>query len=205
MASQKSLFASLVLNVSITALSFGADAGAPSVEKALAVVPHPQRDVDYETVKPADYPKCKVEQERKGNVSGWVVIGPSGQILRKFMNMNADGQLDQFRFYNHGIEVYREIDSNNDGKIDQYRWLNRGGSRWGIDTNQDGRIDQWKVLSAAEASKEAIRAMLAGDIPALQAVMITADDLKSLGVNQQLATRLLESASDPGKKVNDLD
>ncbi len=199
MAAQQLWFLSLLAAGSMIATAMGADE-APTVAKTMTVTPT-QKDVEYETPKPAEFAKCKLEVERKGKLNGWVVVGPAGQILRKFLDTDGDNKLDQFRFYNHGIEVYRDIDSNHNGKVDQYRWLNRGGSRWGIDQNEDGRIDQWKVLSAAEASKEAIRAMIVGDASALMTVMITADDLKSLGINPQLGSRLLESASDPGKKA----
>ena len=175
----------------------------PSVAKTMVFLPI-QKDVEIETPKPSEFAKCKVEAERKGKSVGWMVLGPSGQVLRKFLDTDSDGKIDQFRYYNLGIEVYRDIDTNKNEKIDQYRWLNRGGSRWGIDKNEDGRIDQWKVLSATEASREAIRAMTSQDAIALQAVLVTADDLKSLGVIPQLAERLLESASEPDKKSKDV-
>ena len=201
MTSQKSWCLSLLTACSI----FGASVTAadPSIELLLGRKPV-QKDVEYETPKPDEFAKCKRDKEQKGKMNGWVVIGPSGQVLRKYIDTDGDGKLDQYRFYNHGIEVYRDLDTNQNDKIDQYRWLNRGGTRWGISLKEDGHIDQWKVLSAAEASKEAIRAMIAGDAASLQAVMITADDLKSVGMNPQLATRLLESASDAGKKAQAL-
>lgn len=171
----------------------------PEVKDTMAFVPK-QKDVEYETPKPAEYAKCKVELERKGKGSGWVVLGASGQILRKFLDTDGDNKLDQWRYYNHGIEVYRDIDTNDNDKVDQSRWLNLGGSRWGIDQNEDGRIDAWKVLSAAEASKEAIRAMVSGDDAALQSVLVTAEDLKAVGLNQAMATKLLESAAEAVKK-----
>lgn len=184
-------------------LAWGASmAGAappPEVKDTMAFVPK-QKDVEYETPKPAEYAKCKVELERKGKGSGWVVLGASGQILRKFLDTDGDNKLDQWRYYNHGIEVYRDIDTNDNDKVDQSRWLNLGGSRWGIDQNEDGRIDAWKVLSAAEASKEAIRAMVSGDDAALQSVLVTAEDLKAVGLNQAMATKLLESAAEAVKK-----
>lgn len=199
MASQKKWLWGLVACCSINGLGI-VQAEAPPIEKVLARKPV-QSDVEYETPKPAEYAKCKLEVERKGKLNGWVVVGPTGQVLRKFLDTDGDGKLDHYRFFNMGIEVYRDIDTNQNEKIDQYRWLNRGGSRWGIDENEDGRIDRWKVLSASEASREAIRAMITNDGAALQVLMVNADDLKSLGVNSQLSTRLLESASDAGKKA----
>ena len=175
-------------------------AEAPKVADTMAFVPR-QKDVEYETPKPTEYAKCKVEVERRGKVNGWVVLGPAGQVLRKFLDTDGVGGIDQWRYFNNGIEVYRDIDTNNNNKVDQCRWLNLGGSRWGIDQNEDGRIEQWKVLSAAEASKEAIRALIAGDEFALQAILVTEDDIKALGINPQLATKLLESTADAGKKA----
>ncbi len=171
----------------------------PAVSETMKFLPK-QRDVEYETPKPDEYAKCKVELDRKGKASGWVVLGPAGQVLRKFIDTDGDGKIDSWRYYNHGIEVYRDIDTNDNEKVDQSRWLNLGGSRWGIDQNEDGRIDVWKVLSAAEASKEAIRAMVAGDDAALQSVMISPEDLRAVGLNQAMATKLLESAADASKK-----
>lgn len=171
-----------------------------SVKDMMAYVPK-QRDVEYETPKPEEYAKCKLEVERRGKGSGWVVLGPAGQVLRKFLDTDGDNKMDQWRYFNQGVEVYRDIDTNDNDKVDQSRWLNLGGSRWGIDQNEDGRIDVWKVLSAAEASKEAVRAMVAGDDAALQLVMVNAADLKAIGITPQLATKLLESSADAGKKA----
>lgn len=199
MTSQKKLIWGLMACCSINGFAaFSAE--APPIEKVLARKPV-QADVEYETPKPAEFAKCKLEVERKGKLNGWIVVSPTGQVLRRFLDTDGSGKLDQFRYYNMGVEVYREIDVNENDKPDQFRWLNRGGTRWGVDENEDGRIDHWKVLSAAEASREAIRAMIANDSAAIQAVMIDADDLKTLGMSSQLATRLLESASDAGKKA----
>jgi len=176
-----------------------AAAPPPAVKETMAFVPK-QKDVEFETPKPDEYAKCKVELEKKGKGSGWVVLGTSGQVLRRFLDTDGDNKLDQWRYYNHGIEVYRDIDTNDNDKVDQSRWLNLGGSRWGIDQNEDGRIDAWKVLSAAEAAKEAIRAMVAGDDAALQSVLVSPDDLRAVGLNQAMATKLLESGADAGKK-----
>lgn len=169
--------------------------------KDMMVYTPKQQDVEYETPKPEEYAKCKVEAERKGKSSGWVVLGPAGQVLRKFLDTDGDKKMDQWRYYNQGVEVYRDIDTNDNDKVDQSRWLNFGGSRWGIDQNEDGRIDSWRVLSAAEAAKEAVRAMVSGDDAALQLVMVNAADLKAIGLNPQMSAKLLESSADAGKKA----
>ncbi|HEY0983172.1 MULTISPECIES: thioredoxin-like domain-containing protein [unclassified Schlesneria] len=192
------LMALLVASSAMGSSAWAAD--PPKVADTMAFVPR-QKDVEFETPKPADYAKCKVEVERRGKINGWVVLGPAGQVLRKFLDTDGVGGIDQWRYYNHGVEVYRDIDTNNNNKVDQCRWLNLGGTRWGIDSNEDGRIDEWKILSAAEASKEALRALITGDEAAFQSIMINEDDLKSLGVDSRISARLLEAAADPGKKA----
>ncbi|MBI1345631.1 redoxin domain-containing protein [bacterium] len=154
-----------------------------------------QSDVDYEIPKPAEVAQCKVEVERKGKTSGYVLLGPAGQVLRRFTDADGNGDVDQWSYFQHGIEVYREFDSNQNKKADQYRWLNLGGSRWGIDANEDGQIEAWKTLSAAEASRVAIQAMVTGDTALLQSLMITEAELRALGVNAGLAAKLVASAT----------
>ena len=137
-------------------------ADAPSADLAFSFKPV-QKNVEYETPPKADFPKCQIKVERKGKISGWVVTGPAGQTLRRFLDTNGDNLVDQWRYYLHGLEVYRDVDANFNNKVDNSRWLNTGGSRWGLDTNEDGRIDEWKVISAQEASREAFEAMKTGD------------------------------------------
>ena len=190
----------LVCGLGVVSLTTNASAATPTIKELMTLVPK-QRDVEFETPKADEFAKCKVEAERRGKGSGWVVLGPSGQTLRKFLDTDGDKKMDQWRYYNQGVEVYRDIDTNDNDLVDQSRWLNLGGSRWGVDQNEDGRIDVWRVLSAAEASKEAIRTMVAGDDAGLQLVMVNAEDLKAIGLNQQMAAKLLESTAEAGKKA----
>jgi len=122
-------------------------------------------------------------------------------VLRRFVDTNEDNVVDQWRYYNRGLEVYRDIDANNNGKIDASRWLNTGGSRWGLDKNEDGQIDEWKFLSAEEASQVAVQAMVAGDTAALSTVLISPEDLKRLGVNEKLSEEIRNSVSNPAGKL----
>lgn len=178
--------------VLVAGLAIGSGASAADVPLMLKQVPW-QKDVEYE-VPPADkIDKCKGENDvRGGKIVGFVLLGPEGQVIRRFTDTDGNGRVDQWRYYQHGIEVYRDIDTNGDDKPDQCRWLNLGGSRWGIDRNGDKVIDEWKSLSAAEASREAILAVTTGDLVRLKTLMITAEDLKALGVTPAVATKLLE-------------
>lgn len=163
-----------------------------------------QRDVEIETPKPAEYAKCAVKPEKLGKGSAWLVTGPNGQVLRRFVDTNNDDTVDQWRYYNNGIEVYREIDSNFNEKPDQFRWLNTGGSRWGVDSNEDRQIDEWKILSAEEASRVAVNALLANDADMLRLVLVTAEDLGQLKVEESVQKQILANVSSPAAKLRDV-
>ena len=191
-----------ILCVASIALCGSAARGAepPSVERTLNVFKPVQKDVEYETPAPEDFKKCRITVERQGKTSGWVVFGPSGQVLRRFVDTDGDGTVDQWRYYNHGLEVYRDIDTTRNNKADQYRWLNTGGSRWGVDPNEDGRIDSWKDLSPEEAVRLAVLAVIHSDEKLLATILVTQEDLTSLGVADSYAAKILDAVSEPGKR-----
>lgn len=177
-------------------MATSASAQTPTPEFALQYRPT-QRDVDYDSPATADVNKCKVELERNDGTSGFAVFDPNGLILRRYVDTNKDRYIDQWRYYRNGIEVFRDLDTDFNHKADQARWLNTDGSRWGIDKNEDGRIEQWKFLSAEEASRVAISAMVAGDAALLSTVLVSGDDLSSLGLTQSLAQTLLRQVQEP--------
>lgn len=176
-------------------------ANLPSVAQALNLFKPVQKDVEYETPAPEEFSKCRVAVERSGKMSGYVVFGPKGQVLRRFVDSDGDNNVDQWRYYNHGLEVYRDIDTNNNNKPDQCRWLNTGGSRWAIDANEDGRIDSWKSLSPEEAVRQAVLAVIHSDEKLLQTVLVTQEDLTALGVAESYSAKLLDGVADPGRKM----
>lgn len=184
-------------------LAIPAAAQGVSAEQILKYRPV-QAGVDYDQPKPEEVPQCKVEVERSGKGSGWVVYGPQGQILRRFVDTDGDNVVDQWRYYHHGLEVYRDIDTNANNEVDQSRWLNMGGSRWGVDTNEDGKIDRWLRLSAEEASREAIHAMAARDERALATVLLDAQDVRALGLEKPAADELLKSVANAGQQMRDI-
>jgi thiol-disulfide isomerase/thioredoxin len=159
------------------------------------------RGVDVETPKAADFDKCTREVVSEGKGSSWVVYGPAGQVLRRFADTDGDAKVDEFRFYNLGVEVYRDIDSDGDEVIDQFRWLNRGGTRWGIDKDANGKIDEWKRLSAQEAAEVAVTSMINGDSQMLQSVLVSSADIRALGLKGTFATQAKESVSDVATKM----
>lgn len=166
---------------------------------------HPrQSDVEYDTPAATEFDQCRVEIEREGGNAGFVVYGPAGQTLRRFMDTNGDQSPDVFRYYRHGLEVYRDIDSNFNQKPDQYRWMNWGGTRWGLDPNEDGRIDEWKMISAPEAARVAITALIQNDVQNLSSVLINSRDIRQLKVNKSVATQLTKSVANPKAQLSKL-
>ncbi len=178
---------------------FAAD--PPSTELALRRIRPVHRDVDIEHPTDAELAQCRVEVESTPKTSGWVVFGPHGQVLRRFVDTNGDGTVDQWSYYKHGLEVYRNLDANFNKKVDQARWLNSGGTKWGIMNREDSRIDEWRVISAEEASEEAIKAMSKRDVSALSALLISKTDIEKLSIQGDLARDLLDSVSNPSQKM----
>lgn len=175
-------------------------AETPSTKLALSFKPV-QKGLEIEIPTAEQLPHCVVKVERKGKISGWVVIGAEGQVLRRFLDTNGDNIVDQWRYYMNGLEVYRDLDTNFNNKVDQSRWLNNGGSRWGIDKNENGTIDQWKTISPEEASAEAVRALVNRDVDRMKTLLLTTDDIKELGIESKLAKLLEESVSNPEEKL----
>ncbi len=160
-----------------------------------------QSGIPAETPAADEIEKCRREVVREGKGSSWVVYGPAGQVLRRFTDTDGDGKVDQFRYYNLGIEIYRDIDSDGDEKIDQYRWLNTGGTAWGLDPNEDGRIDEWKIISPHEAARMAVEAIIGGDADLLATVLLTTKDIQALGLKGEFAERAAVAVQDPEKRM----
>jgi hypothetical protein len=195
-------FISTCVVIGATLLVSGAARAAepPSVKQALSLPPQ-NSDVDYDMPDAKLYDQCKVAPHRDGKATGWIVTGPAGQPLRRFMDTNGDDIVDQFSYFKNGLEVYRDIDSNFNKKKDQFRWFNTGGMRWGIDANEDGKIDAWKQISAEEVSRIAVRALVTKDETLLIPLLVTKADLRQLGIKGPLEAKLLASVADPRAKI----
>jgi len=157
---------------------------ADSVAKALSMKPV-QDDVQYELVAGDDVEKCKLGNVKIKGWRGFELIGPDGATLRRFADTNSDKKIDQWSYFQYGVEVYRDIDADFDGKADQYRWLNTGGTRWGLDDNEDGQIDRWKQISAEEVSAEVVAAIRDQDLERFVALLISEKETKTLGLGEQ--------------------
>jgi len=121
---------------------------------------------------------------------GWVIEDPRGALLRRFLDTNNDGKVDEWCYYKDGLEVYRDIDSDFDGKVDQCRWYNTAGTRWGTDRDQDGTIDTWRMISPEEVTQEIVAALAAQDTDRFVRVLLSEEELRSLGLGEAKAGEL---------------
>jgi thiol-disulfide isomerase/thioredoxin len=187
-----SLFCTGLTQVSIAQ----SDEPSPKLIAAMGYKPR-QAEVNYELIPSEKIRECLLEAEAvRADGKGFWVTGPGGQPLRWFADTNQDNRLDQWSYYNAGVEVYRENDTDANGKADQYRWLSTEGLRWGIDSNEDGEIDNWTMISAEETSAETVRATVARNSDQFARLLITPEEIKTLGLGNEKQQLLLQRVND---------
>jgi thiol-disulfide isomerase/thioredoxin len=172
-------------------------AAPPTAEQALGLAPI-QKGIEYEIPEKAAAAKCKVASEA-GDTSGWVVRSDAGEVLRRFLDTNGDNKVDQWCYYRHGIEVYRDIDSDFNGMADQYRWLGTAGTRWGLDSNEDGKIDTWKQISAEEVTAELVNAVRDRDSAKFATLLLTETELKNLSLGEERTKEISDKLTKAAK------
>jgi thiol-disulfide isomerase/thioredoxin len=173
------------------ALSTGLLSAEPTVEQALSLMPM-QQDVDFDRPSDTERKGCTVKSESMGTMNAWVVYSASGDVLRRFVDSNADNKVDLWCYAKNGVEVYRDVDADFNGKADQYRWLGTGGIRLGTDDNEDGKIDSWKRISAEEVSAEVVAALRDQDAVRFAALLMSPSELESLHLGTELTRRISE-------------
>jgi thiol-disulfide isomerase/thioredoxin len=166
-------------------------AAAPTVAEALALEPR-QKGVEYDRPDAAEVAKATINQEKFEGVSGLVVRGPDGRILRVFADTNGDRVVDRWSYFKDGLEVFREMATNpKDTKANEARWLNAGGSRWGVDRDTDGTIDVWKTISAEETTAEIVAALRDRDAARFARLLPGKEDLEAAGFSGARLDELL--------------
>ena len=93
-------------------------------------------------------------------------------------------------------------DLDGDHELDECRWLNAGGMR--IAKIEKNKIKSWKQISAEEASKVLVQALVIGDLALLDTVMATPEELAAAGVPKDIVARVAESASKRSEQVTEL-
>jgi thiol-disulfide isomerase/thioredoxin len=173
--------------------TWGADNPTPA--QALTFSPI-QPLVEYTIPSKEEAAQCTIRPEKENNVTSWVVRNRGGEVLRRFADTNADNVVDEWCYFQDGIEVYRDIDSNFNGKADQYRWFNTAGTRWGIDKNEDGKVDSWKVISPHEVAEQVVIALKTNDQARFQLLLLTPAELAELGFGKARQDSISASIGD---------
>src|SRR5436305_2442069 len=125
---------------------------APTVKVMLGLSPV-LKGVEYEIpTDPAAIDACKIETvyNAQKKAIGYALRDGQGKLLRRFVDADARGGMDQWSYYQDGFEVYRESDLDGDRSPDECRWMNTAGTR--IAAVSRGRVTGWKRVSAEEAS-----------------------------------------------------
>jgi peroxiredoxin len=154
-----------------------------------------QTGVDYDT--PADaaaIDACKVElvTDAQKRTVGYALRDGQGKLLRRFVITSGGKYLNQWSYYQDGFEVYREVDLDGDRSLDECRWLNAGGTR--VATVKAGKIVGWKRLSAEEASKVLVQALVSSDITLLDSLMATPEELAGAGLPKEVVDKVSAGA-----------
>jgi thiol-disulfide isomerase/thioredoxin len=164
-----------------------------------------QPGVEYDTpTDPAAIDACKVETvyNAQKRPIGYALRDAQGKLLRKFIDTRGSNRPDQWSYYQDGFEVYRENDLDDNLTVDECRWMNAGGTRIGVVTKN--RITSWKRISAEEASKVLIQALISRDSALLETVMATDQDLASLGIPKEEVERVAVQKAKRGEQVRAL-
>ena len=173
----------------LSSLGVRAAAESPPVADALKLQPV-QRAVDIDRPAPEQLAACTLSTHKDNGQVGWLVKSPDGVPLRWFVDTNGDNVLDRWSYYKDGMEVYRDMDTDFNRRVDQCRWFHAAGTRWGIDANEDGTVDQWRSISAEELSAELVDALARRDLPRIQPLILSPNDIASLGAGETLRQRL---------------
>jgi thiol-disulfide isomerase/thioredoxin len=147
---------------------------------------------------------CKVEtvlNDQKRSV-GYALRDGQGKLLRRFVIAHGSPRLDQWSYFQDGFEVYREEDLDGDRSLDECRWLNAGGTR--IALVERGAIKGWRQISAEEASKILVQALVSGDAALLETVMATPAELAAAGVTKDVVSKVAAAAAKRPEELGEL-
>jgi thiol-disulfide isomerase/thioredoxin len=194
----------LVGAISLSATAEQAANGLPAPSKLLELRPKFIQSFDYDT--PSDQAAinaCKVENvlNDQNRSVGYILRDGQGKLLRRFVVARGT-HIDQWSYYQDGFEVYREEDLDGDRTLDECRWLNAGGTR--IALIGRGRIKSWRRITAEEASKVLVQALAAGDLPLLETVMATPEDLTAAGVPKEIVAKVGDASPMRAELVGEL-
>ncbi|MFM1802398.1 MAG: Thiol-disulfide oxidoreductase ResA [Planctomycetota bacterium] len=156
---------------------------------------------EYDTPATAqDLAACKLE--KVSNPNGYAIRDGQGRLLRKFVDSNGSGRVNQWSYYQDGFEVYREIDIDAQRGVDEARWLNAGGAR--IAEVKSSKVTGWKRLSAEESSKVLVQAIVKNDMALLETVMVLPEEISSLGLTPDAVKSLSANSTNRSDELKKL-
>jgi len=161
--------------------------------------------VDYDNpVDQAAIDACKVEivKDAQDRTVGYALRDGQNKLLRRFIITNGGKFLNQWSYYQDGFEVYRESDLDGDRSLDECRWMNQGGAR--IATVRGGKIVGWKRISAEEASKMAVQALVSNDQELLDSLIATPEELAAAGLPPAVVAKVTADAAKRAERVQEL-
>jgi len=204
MRSLKTSVAAACLIAAAPAIASAQGQSASPVAKMLQFQPI-LKGVDYDI--PADQAAvdaCKTETVYNAQKKpvGVALRDGQGKLLRRFVDADGNGKMDQWGYYQDGFEVYRENDLNNDLSPDEVRWMNTAGTRTA--TAVRGKITGWKRISAEEASKVFVQGLVSGDMTLIETVLATPEELSALGVPKGEVDQVAAAAAQRAKQVSAL-
>jgi thiol-disulfide isomerase/thioredoxin len=175
-----------------------------TVEDALKRQPK-QAGVNVTTPAPDQVSRCKVSpipNPKDQKPMGYLVTDGNNNPVRQFVSYDGKN-FNIVAFYIDGVEAYRETYPPDANAPCQFRWLGPNGTKWGLDRNRDGVIDEWVVISPEEASQELLRAVVARDAKRLEPLMVTAENVKAIGLPAADAERMKARAAGAAKRLAD--
>jgi hypothetical protein len=161
-----------------------------------------QPGVSVSTPTPDQVPRCKVTPLPNPKVPGYLVTDPDGKPVRQFVSYD-NKNFNIISYYTDGAESYREVYPPQAGEPYQFRWLGANGTKWGLDRNRDGAVDEWVVISPEEVSQELLKAVVARDAKRLEALLVTPDQLKAIGLPAADVARVQGRAAAAAKRLTD--
>lgn len=198
------LIQSLLGSVTATTALFIVPAASPAQDAATLLKDYkPTLNIasDYDTPStPEALAACKLE--KVSNPNGYAIRDGQGRILRKFVDSNSSGKVNQWSYFQDGFEVYREQDTDTQRGVDEARWLNAGGAR--IAMVKSSKVVGWKRLSAEEASKVLVQALVKNDPALLESVMVSKDEIAALGLPAEATKTLTASTGNRADEMKKL-
>ena len=166
----------------------------------------PEEGVEYETpAEAAAIDACKVETvyNAQKRPIGVALRDGQGKLLRKFIDSNGNGVMDQWSYLPGRV---RGLSRDRPERRQEPRRMPLDELRRNADRRRSpgDKITGWKRISAEEASKVFVQALVAADLPLLETVIATPEELDKLGIPKGEIEQVAAAAKKRAEQVNAL-